>query len=169
MSVTAKYQRVVQPFEPIYNKNSKVLILGSFPSVKSREMGFYYGHKQNRFWKVLANILEVEEPVTVEEKKDILLKHGIAVYDVIESCDIKGSSDSSIKNVVPADIRKIVAESDIQVVVTNGRTADRMFQKYQSNSYKGVVLTMPSTSPANAAFSLERLVEIWRAGLKEYL
>ncbi|MCM1180452.1 MAG: DNA-deoxyinosine glycosylase [Clostridium sp.] len=169
MGVTAKYQRVVQPFEPVYNKNSKVLILGSFPSVKSRELGFYYGHKQNRFWKVLAAILHVAEPVTVGEKKDMLLQHGIAVYDVIESCDIKGSSDSSIKNVVPADIAKIVAESDIRVIVTNGATAGRLFQKYQSHDYQGTVLNMPSTSPANAAFSLEKLIEIWSAGLKEYL
>lgn len=165
----AEYQRVVQPFEPVYDKKSKILILGSFPSVKSREMGFYYGHKQNRFWRVLAAILGVAEPVTVGEKKDMLLGHGIAVYDVIESCDIKGSSDSSIKNVVPADIRKIVDESDIQVVVTNGGTADRLFQKYQRKNYKGAVLTLPSTSPANAAFSLEKLVEIWGQGLREYL
>lgn len=165
----AEYQRVVQPFEPVYDKNSQILILGSFPSVKSREMGFYYGHRQNRFWKVLAAILGAVEPVTIEEKKDMLLRHGIAVYDVIESCDIKGSSDSSIKNVVPADIRKIVEESDIQVVVTNGGTADRLFQRYQRKNYKGAVLTLPSTSPANAAFSLEKLVEIWGKGLREYL
>lgn len=165
----AEYQRVTQPFEPVYDKKSKILILGSFPSVKSREMGFYYGHKQNRFWKVLAAILGAAEPVTIEEKKNMLLRHGVAVYDVIESCDIKGSSDSSIKNVVPADIRKIVEESDIQVVVTNGGTADRLFQKYQRKNYEGAVLTLPSTSPANAAFSLEKLVEIWGQGLREYL
>lgn len=164
-----EYQHVVQPFEPVYDKNSKILILGSFPSVKSRQMGFYYGHAQNRFWKVIAALLEVAVPVTVEEKKDMLLYHGIAVYDVIECCDIKGSSDSSIKNVIPADIGRIIEESDIQVVVTNGGTADRLFQKYQRESYKGAVLALPSTSPANAAFSLERLVKIWGEGLKKYL
>lgn len=163
----SQYQHVVQPFEPVYDQNSKILILGSFPSVKSRETGFYYGHKQNRFWRMLSAILGVKEPVSVEEKKEMLLAHGIAVYDVIESCDIKGSSDSSIKNAVPADIQKIVEKADIGLIILNGGTASRLFQKYQQASYTGRVITLPSTSPANAAFSLERLIELWGREIRE--
>lgn len=164
-----EYQHVTQPFRPVYNACSKILILGSFPSVKSREMGFYYGHKQNRFWKVLAAVLKEKEPITIEEKKDMLYRNGIAIYDVIESCDIIGSSDSSIRNVVPADIKAIMEHSNIRLIVTNGRTASKLFQKYQSGEYEGNVVELPSTSPANAAFSLERLVEIWGENLKAYL
>lgn len=165
----AEYQHVTQPFKPVYNECSKILILGSFPSVKSREMGFYYGHKQNRFWKVMAAVLKEAEPMTIGEKKDMLYRNGVAVYDVIESCDIIGSSDSSIRNAVPADIRAIIEHSDIRLVVTNGRTASKLFQKYQGGDYVGNVVELPSTSPANAAFSLEKLVQIWGENLTPYL
>ncbi|MCD7824401.1 MAG: DNA-deoxyinosine glycosylase [Clostridiaceae bacterium] len=157
----AEYEHVTQPFLPVYNAESKILILGSFPSVKSREMGFYYGHPRNRFWKLLSALWGVQEPATVAEKTDMLLEHGVAIYDVIESCDIIGSSDSSIRNVIPADIAGIVRESQIELVVANGKTAARLFEKYQRNAYHGKWVTMPSTSPANAAFSLERLLETW--------
>lgn len=166
-NIMSQYQHVVQPFEPVYDQNSKILILGSFPSVKSRETGFYYGHKQNRFWRMLSAIFNIEEPVSIEEKKEMLLAHGIAVYDVIESCDIKGSSDSSIKNAVPADIQKIVEKADIGLIILNGGTASRLFQKYQQSGYTGRVITLPSTSPANAAFSLERLIELWGREIRE--
>lgn len=162
----AEYELVTQPFLPVYDKNSKILILGSFPSVKSREQGFYYGHPRNRFWKVLSAILEVEEPVTIEAKKKMLLEHGIAIYDVIEQCRIKGSSDSSIRDVVPADIKKIINESSIEVIITNGKLASKLYNKYQKDCFKGRVIEMPSTSPANAAYSLERLVEIWKVDIK---
>lgn len=156
---------VTHTFEPIYDKQSKILILGSFPSVKSRETEFYYGHPQNRFWKVLAQILEAEVPQTVEEKKDFLHSHHIAIWDVIHSCDIVGSSDSSIEHVVANDIGNIIEESCVRAVFTNGGTAFLLYQKYILPNSGIEAVKLPSTSPANAAYSLERLAENWNVVL----
>ena len=133
---------------PIYDKNSRILILGSFPSVKSREQQFFYGHKQNRFWKVLAGILGYEVPQTIEEKK-------------IQSCEIEGSSDASIHEVIPNDLSEILATADIRAIYTNGGKAFELYDKYiyPVNGIKAQKL--PSTSPANAGYSLERLKEVW--------
>ncbi len=156
------YTHVSHDFEPVFDENSKVLILGTFPSVKSRENQFYYGHPQNRFWKVIAGLTESEVPQTIEEKKKLLLEHGIAIWDVIESCDIIGSSDSSIKNVVPADIERVVANSKIQNIYANGGTAKKLYEKYSQKKTGQEIIGLPSTSPANAAYSLERLLECWQ-------
>ncbi len=156
------YTHVSHDFEPVFDENSKVLILGTFPSVKSRENRFYYGHPQNRFWKVIAGLTESEVPQTIEEKKKLLLEHGIAIWDVIESCDIIGSSDSSIKNVVPADIERVVANSKIQNIYANGGTAKKLYEKYSQKKTGREIIGLPSTSPANAAYSLERLLEYWQ-------
>ena len=156
------YTHVSHDFEPVFDENSKVLILGTFPSVKSRENQFYYGHPQNRFWKVIAGLTESEVPQTIEEKKKLLLEHGIAIWDVIESCDIIGSSDSSIKNVVPADIERVVANSKIQNIYAYGGTAKKLYEKYSQKKTGREIIGLPSTSPANAAYSLERLLECWQ-------
>ncbi len=156
------YTHVSHDFEPVFDENSKVLILGTFPSVKSRENQFYYGHPQNRFWKVIAGLTESEVPQTIEEKKKLLLEHGIAIWDVIESCDIIGSSDSSIKNVVPADIERVVANSKIENIYANGGTAKKLYEKYSQKKTGREIIGLPSTSPANAAYSLERLLECWQ-------
>ena len=156
------YTHVSHDFEPVFDENSKVLILGTFPSVKSRENQFYYGHPQNRFWKVIAGLTESEVPQTIEEKKKLLLEHGIAIWDVIESCDIIGSSDSSIKNVVPADIERVVANSKIQNIYANGGTAKKLYEKYSQKKTGREIIGLPSTSPANAAYSLDRLLECWQ-------
>ena len=156
------YTHVSHDFEPVFDENSKVLILGTFPSVKSRENQFYYGHPQNRFWKVIAGLTESEVPQTIEEKKKLLLEHGIAIWDVIESCDIIGSSDSSIKNVVPADIESVVANSKIQNIYANGGTEKKLYEKYSKKKTGREIIGLPSTSPANAAYSLERLLECWQ-------
>ncbi len=156
------YTHVLHEFEPVFDENSKVLILGSFPSVKSRENQFYYGHPQNRFWKVIAGLTGSEVPQTIEEKKKVLLEHRIAIWDVIESCDIIGSSDSSIKNVVPADIGKVLAQANIQKIYANGGTAKRLYEKYTQKKTGREIIGLPSTSPANAAYSLERLLECWQ-------
>ena len=156
------YTHVSHDFEPVFDENSKVLILGTFPSVKSRENRFYYGHPQNRFWKVIAGLTESEVPQTIEEKKKLLLEHGIAIWDVIESCDIIGSSDSSIKNVVPADIERVVANSKIQNIYANGGTAKKLYEKYSQKKTGREIIGLPSTSPANTAYSLERLLECWQ-------
>ena len=156
-----EYEHITHSFEPIYNEDSKILILGTLPSVKSRENNFYYGHKQNRFWKLLAKLCEEETPQTVEEKTAMLLRHHIAIWDVIQSCDIKGSSDSSIKNAVPADISRILKAADIQTIIANGGTAFRLYERYCEPVTGRPAALCPSTSPANAAFSLERLSECW--------
>ena len=155
------YTHVSHDFEPVFDENSKVLILGTFPSVKSRENQFYYGHPQNRFWKVIAGLTESEVPQTIEEKKKLLLEHGIAIWDVIESCDIIGSSDSSIKNVVPADIERVVANSKIQNIYANGGTAKKLYEKYSQKKTGREIIGLPSTSPANASWTTERLKEAW--------
>ena len=147
--------------EPVYDKNSRILILGSFPSVKSREAGFFYGHPQNRFWKVLAGICKEAVPQTVEEKKCFLLRNGIAVWDVIAECDITGSSDSSIRNVKPADIRRILDAAKIERICCNGTTAYRLYEKYLFPLCKREAVKLPSSSPANAAWSAEQLMEEW--------
>ena len=153
---------------PVYDKNSRILILGSFPSVKSREQQFFYGHKQNRFWKVLAGILGCEVPQTIEEKKEMLLANHIAVWDVIRSCEIEGSSDASIRDVVPNDLSEILAASDIRTIYTNGGKAYELYHKYIYPVNGIEAQKLPSTSPANAGYSLDRLKEAW-AGIKDEL
>ncbi len=162
----AEYERVTQPFAPVYDGDSRILILGSLPSVKSREQGFYYGHARNRFWPMLAAVYQEAVPQTIPDKKALLLRHGLAVYDVIESCEICGSSDSSIRNVKAADIRAIMEASRIERILVNGRTAAKYFKACQPAAYQQLVTELPSTSPANAAFSLEKLVRIWGGHLQ---
>ena len=149
-------------FDPVYDKKSRVLILGSFPSVKSREIAFYYGHPQNRFWKVLGSVFNEEVPKDIEGKKSFLLKHHIALWDVIKSCDIVGSSDSKISNVVINDLNLIFQEANIEKVFINGTKAYELYMKYGYEKYKKEAIKLPSTSPANAAYSLERLLECWQ-------
>ncbi|MBQ1534147.1 MAG: DNA-deoxyinosine glycosylase [Erysipelotrichaceae bacterium] len=148
--------------EPVYDKNSKILILGSFPSVKSRETGFFYGHPQNRFWKIVAAVFEEDVPATIEEKKKMLLRNGIALWDVAASCEIEGSADSSIRNVRPNDIKKLISETSISRIYVNGRTALKLYQKYLEEQLGMETIVLPSTSPANAAYSIERLIDAWR-------
>ncbi len=147
---------------PVYDEHSRVLILGSFPSVKSREQGFYYGHPQNRFWKVLARLTDEELPETVEEKKAMLLKHHIAVWDVIAGCTIEGSSDASIRDAVPNDISCILEAADIRGIFANGAKSAELYRKYIYPETGREAVKLPSTSPANASYSLERLTEAWR-------
>ena len=143
--------------KPYYNKDSKVLILGSFPSRKSREEGFYYAHPQNRFWKILSHIYNEE----ITDKKVFLKKHHLALFDVCASCEIIGSSDASIKEVVPNDISKILQESRITHIILNGKTATRLYNKFMKN-ISIEVISLPSASPANAAFSLEALINEYK-------
>lgn len=163
---TATIQMLLHTIPPVFNQNSKILILGSFPSVKSREAEFFYGHKQNRFWKVLANLLNESVPENTEEKKQLLLNNGIALWDVIKSCTITGSSDSSIKNVVPNDIEPILQTANISQIFTNGATADKLYKKYIYPTTKISTIKLPSTSPANAAFTLDKLLREWNVILK---
>ncbi len=160
--MTAKTQKIKHPFEPICNENSRILILGSFPSVKSREQSFYYGHPQNRFWRMLSGVFGEQTPVSIEEKKEFLLSHAIALYDVISSCEIEGSSDSSIKNATPNDIRSIVEGAQIEKIITNGKLAHKLYEKHIAENVAISEVCLPSTSPANATFSLERLIEEWK-------
>ena len=152
---------VLHPFEPIFDEKSRILILGSFPSVKSREDQFYYGHKRNRFWAILSEICGCRLPVTVPEKTEMLLKHHIALWDVIESCDIAGSSDSSIKNVKENDMNVILKRAPIRKIFANGGKAYQLFVRYCQKEGQPEVRKLPSSSPANAAWSLERLVKAW--------
>lgn len=153
--------------EPLYDERSRVLILGSFPSVKSREQQFFYGHKQNRFWRVMAQVLGCAVPESIEQKKEMLLSHHIAVWDVIASCEITGSSDASIRDVTPNDLSRILDCADIRAIYTNGGKAYQLYQKYIYPVNGREVISLPSTSPANAGYSLERLVEAWQSVRKE--
>ena len=159
----AECSRQTHEFAPVYDEHSRILILGTFPSVKSREQHFYYGHPQNRFWKVLASLTQWPQiPQTIEEKKQMLLQNGIAIWDVIQSCDIAGSSDSSIKNVVPSNIGSILQDSRIERIYANGNMAKKLYEKYILPETGVPIIGLPSTSPANAAYSLERLKESWQ-------
>ncbi|MGL4741999.1 MAG: DNA-deoxyinosine glycosylase [Sarcina sp.] len=148
-------------FEAIFNANSKVLILGTLPSVKSREVDFYYGHPQNRFWKVIAAITREENYSTIEEKKKMLLDNNIAIWDTISSCDIVGSSDSSIANVIPVDLSIILEKCDIKKIYVNGGKAYELYNKYLLNKTGIEAIKLPSTSPANARWNLEKLIDEW--------
>ncbi len=150
------------PFPPLYDKNSKVLILGSFPSVKSREQMFFYGHPQNRFWKVIAAVMGGNTPATIEDKKNFLYSNKIALWDVIASCEITGSSDSSIKNVIVNDLTEILKTADIKQIFVNGKTAEKYYNKYIRHTIGKDAICLPSTSPANAGFSVEKLITAWK-------
>lgn len=159
---------VIHEFDPVFNKDSKILILGTFPSVKSRVQGFYYGHPRNRFWKVLAAIYNENVPSTIEDKKAFLLRNTVAIWDVIQSCEIVGSSDSSIKNVVPNDLSKILENSNIEQIFTNGKKADELYYKYIYPYTKLDTICLPSTSPANASWNFDKLVDVWGKELTKF-
>ena len=154
--------REIHEIAPVFDTHSKIMILGSFPSVKSREGKFFYHHPQNRFLKVLAGILKCEVPDTISEKREMLLNHGIAVWDVVASCEIEGSSDSSIKNVIPNDLERVLSKADIAQIYTNGATASRLYKKYCYGKIHMEDIKLPSTSPANASYSLEKLMDAWK-------
>ena len=156
-----RYHHVNHGFSPVWDEKSKLLILGSFPSVKSREVNFYYGHPQNRFWKVIAQVFQEELPHTIEEKKAVLHKNHIALWDVIKSCDIIGSSDSSIKNAEPADISTLLKAAPIERIYVNGSLAKKLYDRYVFPDTGMQAIKLPSTSPANARFTLDALVECW--------
>ncbi|RHH03335.1 uracil-DNA glycosylase family protein [Collinsella sp. AM20-15AC] len=172
------YQHIEHGFEPVFDQHSRVLVLGSFPSVLSRANAFYYGNPQNRFWRVMAACLGVPVPpnegdpladgepakldASIAAKRSMLLNGGVALWDVIESCDIKGSSDASIKNVVPARVELITSNASIEQVICNGGTAGHLYKRYLQERTCLPAVVLPSTSPANAAWRLERLVERWR-------
>ena len=155
-------QMIQHPFPPLYDHDSRILILGSFPSVRSREQLFFYGHPQNRFWKVTAAVMEDEVPVAIGEKKSFLHRHHIALWDVIASCEIAGSSDASIRNARANDLTEIFKTADIHAVYANGGKSYEMYQKYQLPVTGREAVKLPSTSPANAAWSLDRLIDAWR-------
>ncbi len=161
-----EYTHVTHTFGPVYDPNSRILILGSFPSVKSREQQFYYGHPKNRFWSVLAALFEETPPEQIEEKKAFLLRHHIALWDVIGSCDIVGSSDSSIRNVVVNDIGRILNEAHIETIYANGGKAYQLFLKYCEKEGMPPVKKLPSTSPANAAWTFDKLLQAWGEEVK---
>ncbi len=159
---------IVHPIAPLFDGKSQILILGSFPSVKSREQGFFYGHPQNRFWKVTAGVMGQDVPVDIEEKKAFLLGNHIALWDVIKSCDITGSSDASIKNVTPNDLGVILKKAIIKMIFVNGKTALKYYNKYTRELINREAVCLPSTSPANAAWNLESLIEEWGI-IRDYL
>lgn len=156
-----EYEHIEHPFSPVYNRDSRILILGTLPSVKSREAAFYYGHPRNRFWKLIAALFSSETPKTIPEKTALLLNNRIALWDVVQSCDIHGSSDSSIRNVLPTDLNQILKNADVRQIIANGAKAAALYRKYQQNTLGIEITALPSTSPANAAWSFERLLEAW--------
>ena len=162
------WERVTQEFAPVCDADCRVLILGTAPSKKSREVGFYYGHPQNRFWRVLAAVYKSDVPQSIDEKVRFLLEHHIALWDVIAECDIAGSSDSSIKNVVPAELSVILDHAPIRTIYANGAKAYDLYQKYTYPVTGRDIRKLPSTSPANAAFQMERLLGAWQEILEKH-
>lgn len=158
-------QHVDHPFPPVVDEDCRTLILGSFPSVKSREDGFFYGHPQNRFWRMLAAVFGEEVPADIPAKKALLLRRHIALWDVIASCEIKGSSDASVKNAAPVNIARVTDVAHIERVICNGTLATKLYQRHLEPIVGIKPIALPSTSPANAAWSLERLTAAWRAVL----
>ena len=167
----AEYERISHGFDPVFDERSRVLVLGSLPSALSRENRFYYGNPRNRFWRVVAAAAGERVPAAgdVEGKRELLLRHGIALWDVIASCDIRGSSDASIRNVVPNDVGRVLAAAPIEAVICNGGTAGRLYRRWLEPACGMAAEVLPSTSPANASWSLERLEERWGMALAPYL
>lgn len=159
--MSEKNVMLTHPFPPLFDEKSEILILGSFPSVKSREQMFFYGHAQNRFWRVVSAVYGAETPGTIEEKRAFLLQNKIALWDVIASCNISGSADSSIKNVTANDLTLITENADIKQIFVNGKTAEKYYNKYIRKSLCREAVCLPSTSPANAAWSLDKLIKAW--------
>ncbi|MGI6736087.1 MAG: DNA-deoxyinosine glycosylase [Anaerovoracaceae bacterium] len=157
--------RVQHDFAPIFDAHSRILILGTMPSVKSREGHFYYHHPRNRFWKVMASVLSAPLPQTIAEKKEMLLQGHAAVWDVIDSCEIRGSSDASIRDVVPADINRVLRAAPIEAICANGAAAARLYRRCCEPETGRAIVQLPSTSPANAAWSLPRLTAAWREAI----
>lgn len=155
-------QNIIHPIPPLYDKDCTKLVLGSFPSVKSREAQFFYGHPQNRYWRLIAQLFDEEIPITIEQKSGLALRHNIAMWDTIHSCTITGSSDSSIRDVVPNDLSVILSNSRVEKIFANGATSYNLYQKYIYPVTQIKAIKLPSTSPANAAFSIERLAEYWK-------
>lgn len=153
----AQTETVTHEFGPFYDHDSRVLILGSIPSPKSREQGFYYGHPRNRFWTVMADILDEDFPETVEERKVMLSSHNIALWDVLASCEIRGADDSSIKNPKANDLRRIFDAADIKAVFATGKKAAALYDRFCRSTCGRNVICLPSTSPANCGCSYERL------------
>ena len=160
---------ITHPFPALYDQHSRILILGSFPSVKSQEQQFFYGHPQNRFWKVIAAVLGCDTPQSIPEKKAMLLAHGVALWDSIARCSIEGSADASIADVVPNDLTQIFASAPIRQVFCNGKKSWEMYHRYSEPLSGRTALCLPSTSPANAAWSLDRLTQAWQEQLAPYL
>lgn len=163
-----KSERIIHAFDPVFDSESRILILGTMPSPKSRELGFYYSHPRNRFWPVLAKIFGEDVPETPEKKADFCLRHKIALWDVLRECDIEGASDSSIKNAVPNDLSVILNSADIKAVFTTGAAAARLYKKYLEQETGIAAISLPSTSPANAKTGVEKLIENYKIIL-EYL
>lgn len=157
------------PFPPLYDGRSRILILGSFPSVKSREQLFFYGHPQNRFWPVLAAVLDCQTPHDIPEKREMLLTHGVALWDTIASCRIEGSADASIENAVPNDLTPIFETADIRQVFCNGKRSYELYRRFLEPDTGRGAICLPSTSPANAAWSVERLTKAWTEALRPFL
>ena len=150
------------PIAPVWNSQSKILILGSFPSVKSREQMFFYGHPQNRFWRVLSAIFQANCPQNIEEKRAFLLRNSIAVWDVVASCEIEGSADSTMKHVSINDLTPILNGANIHQIYLNGKTAQKYYIKYTQPRIGRDAVVLPSTSPANASWKLDQLIEAWK-------
>lgn len=165
----AEYQHIDHGFDPVFDERSRVLVLGSFPSVLSRANDFYYGNPQNRFWRVVADVCDAPVPASIAEKRGLLLANGIALWDVVASCDIVGSSDASIKNVVAADVSRVLSAAPVEAVICNGSTAGRLYRRWLEAQANMPARTLPSTSPANAAWSLPRLCEAWGEALLPFL
>lgn len=157
--MTGEYIRLKRNFGPVYDADSRILILGSFPSAKSREAAFYYGHPQNRFWPLMGRILGCGIPSDISGRRAVMLENRIALWDTIEECDIIGSSDSTIRNVIPTDIMRILDAADIREIFCNGGTSYRLFMKYLNPVCGRTPVKLPSTSPANAAWTPDMLYE----------
>ena len=155
-------KREYHGFGPVYDGHSRILILGSFPSVKSRTVNFYYGHPQNRFWPVLAAVFGEAVPDEIDAKRAFVLRHGIALWDVLESCEIRGSSDASIRGAVPVEIGTVTGAGRIRTIFVNGGTAKKYYDRYLKALTGSEAVQLPSTSPANAAWSMERLLSVWK-------
>lgn len=176
------YTHLEHSFEPVFDRCSRILVLGSFPSVLSRKNAFYYGNPRNRFWSVMAACLGCGVPPnegevlvdgsvatlgqSIDIKSRMLLGHGVALWDVIASCDIKGSSDASIRNAVPVEVERIISVAPIEAVVCNGGLAGRLYHRYLESRVGMAAEVLPSTSPANASWGLERLIERWSGAVR---